>query len=30
MLAIMLQSDAGDGAAEVTYPRRAIDVKSCW
>jgi hypothetical protein len=30
MLATMLLSHAGDGAAETTWPRRDIDTESCW
>jgi hypothetical protein len=30
MLATVLLSHAGDGAAEVTWPRRDVDVESCW
>jgi hypothetical protein len=30
MLVIMLLSHAGDDAIEVTWPRRDVDVESCW
>jgi hypothetical protein len=30
MLAIVLVSHAGDGAAETTWSQRDIDVESCW
>jgi hypothetical protein len=26
----MLPSHAGDGVAEATWPRRDVDVESCW
>jgi hypothetical protein len=30
MLATMLSSHAGNGAAVVTWPRYDVDVESCW
>jgi hypothetical protein len=30
MLAMVLWSYAGDGAAEATWPLRDVDVESCW
>jgi hypothetical protein len=30
MLAPMLPSHVGDGATEVTWPQRGINVESCW
>jgi hypothetical protein len=30
MLEIELPSSAGDGATEVTWSRRDVDVESCW
>jgi hypothetical protein len=30
MLATLLLSHANDGAAEVTWLRRDVDVESCW
>jgi hypothetical protein len=30
MLAIMLSSYTGDGAAGVTWTQRDVDAKSCW
>jgi hypothetical protein len=30
MLAIMLSSQAGDGAARVTWPRHDVYAESCW
>jgi hypothetical protein len=30
MPATMLPSHAGDGTVEVTWPRRDVDVESCW
>jgi hypothetical protein len=30
MLATLLPSHAGDGAAEASWPRRDVDIESCW
>jgi hypothetical protein len=30
MLATMLLSHDGDGTAEASWPRRDVDIESCW